>query len=139
MLHGLEMHLAVMHKAVAEFDPRLVIVDPITNLVAVGDINETKALLTRLIDYLKSREITGVFTSLTEGGDPMEQTVLGVSSLMDTWLLLRHLEANGERNRALYVLKSRGMAHSNQIREFVMSDRGVDLVDIYAGPAGVLT
>jgi circadian clock protein KaiC len=138
-LYGLEMHLAVMHKAIRAFKPRLVVVDPITNFVAVGNVTETKALLTRLLDYLKSEEITGIFTSLTEGGDPLEQTAIGVSSLMDTWLLLRHLEANGERNRVLYVLKSRGMAHSNQVREFVMTDRGVDLVDIYAGPAGVLT
>lgn len=137
---GLEMHLAIMHQQVEEFDPHVVVVDPITNLMSVGTLGEVGAMLTRLIDFLKGRATTAIFTSLTSGGDAPEQTEVGVSSLMDTWMLLRFLEENGERNRGLYVLKSRGMAHSNQVRELVMSDRGIELVDIYdAGAAGVLT
>jgi hypothetical protein len=96
-------------------------------------------MLARLMDFLKGRGITALFTSLTSGSDNPETTDVGVSSLMDTWLLLRNLEANGERNRGLYVLKSRGMAHSNQIREFTLSDQGAKLVDVYRGQAGVLT
>ena len=96
-------------------------------------------MLMRLIDYLKTCEVTAMFTSLTEGGSPVEQSSVGVSSLIDTWLLVRDIEMSGERNRGLYVLKSRGMAHSNQIREFVLTDQGVRLLDVYSGSAGVLT
>lgn len=138
-LFGLEMHLATMHRLIEEFDPRVVVIDPITNLAAIGTSLEIRTMLTRLIDFLKSRLTTGFFTSLTAGGDDLEQTEVGVSSLMDTWLLVRMIEGSGERNRGLYVLKSRGMAHSNQVREFVMSSRGIDLVDVYVGPSGVLT
>ena len=137
---GLEMHLAMMHQQVEEFDPHVVVVDPVTNLMSVGTLGEVGAMLTRLIDFFKSRATTAIFTSLTSGRDAPEQTRVGVSSLMDTWMLLRFLEENGERNRGLYVLKSRGMAHSNQVRELVMSDRGIELVEVYdAGSAGVLT
>jgi circadian clock protein KaiC len=138
-LHGLEMHLATLHRQIEAFQPRLVIVDPVTSLISVGTEAESKAMLVRLMDYLKSQQITGLFTSLTGGGDVLERTEIGISSLMDTWLLLRFIESNGERNRGLYVLKSRGMAHSNQIREFLLTDNGVELVDTYLGPAGVLT
>jgi circadian clock protein KaiC len=138
-LYGLEMHLATLHRQIEEFQPRLVIVDPVTSLISVGTEAESKAMLVRLMDYLKSQQITGLFTSLTDGGDVLERTEIGISSLMDTWLLLRFIESNGERNRGLYVLKSRGMAHSNQIREFLLTDSGVELVDTYLGPAGVLT
>jgi circadian clock protein KaiC len=96
-------------------------------------------MLMRLIDYLKSRQITAIFTSLTGAGDALEQTQVGISSVMDTWLLLRCIESTGERNRGLYVLKSRGMAHSNQVREFLLTDNGVELTDVYVGPSGVLT
>jgi circadian clock protein KaiC len=96
-------------------------------------------MVTRLIDTFKSRQITAIFTSLTSDGGPAESSDVGVSSQMDAWLLLRNLESNGERNRGLYVLKSRGMAHSNQIREFVLTDHGVQLLDVYVGPAGLLT
>jgi len=138
-LHGLEMHLAVMHRTVEEIDPALVVIDPITNLQSIGTQLDVSAMLVRLIDFLKSRSATAIFTSLTAGGDDLEQTEVGVSSLMDTWLLVRIIEGNGERNRGLYVLKARGTAHSNQVREFVMSERGIELLDIYTGAAGVLT
>ena len=137
--YGLEMHLATIHQMVEQFEPRLVIIDPVTNLLNAGTELEARAMLLRLIDYLKSKQITGVFNSLTGGGAELEQTEEGVSSLMDAWLLLRFIESNGERNRALYLLKARGMGHSNQVRELVFTDEGVDLVDVYLGPAGVLT
>jgi circadian clock protein KaiC len=96
-------------------------------------------MLMRLIDFLKAEQITALFTSLTHGGSSLEQTEVGISSLIDTWLLLRDIELGGERNRGMYVLKSRGMAHSNQIREFLLTNRGVELKDVYVGPEGVLT
>ena len=138
--YSLEMHLAVWHKIINEFKPQVVVVDPITTFISEGDPNEVKAMLTRLIDLLKMRQITGMFTSLTFGAHHnLEQSEVGISSIMDTWLLLRDIETNGERNRGLYVLKSRGMAHSNQIREFLLTDEGIELVDVYVGPGGVLT
>jgi circadian clock protein KaiC len=138
-LHGLEMHLAKMYRAVREFRPQIVVVDPVSDMMAVGSPLQVKAMLMRLIDFLKANGITTLMTSLTAGGDAAEQTEVGISSLIDTWLLVRELETNGERTRGLYVLKSRGMAHSNQVREFLLTDHGVDLVDVYLGPAGVLT
>ncbi len=137
--YGLETHLAALHKLVGEFEPRVVIVDPITNFLKAGTHVEAEAMLMRLIDFLKARQVTAVFTSLTLGGGIQEQTDIGISSLTDTWLLLRDIELGGERNRAMYVLKSRGMAHSNQIREFLLTDHGVELKDVYVGPEGVLT
>jgi circadian clock protein KaiC len=128
-LYGLEMHLATMFKEIAEFQPAVVIVDPITSLMDSGTSSESKAMVIRLIDYLKGKQITSLFTSLTQGGHNLQQSEAAMSSLMDSWLLLQDYEGNGERNRVLYVLKARGMAHSNQIREFLISDRGVDLVD----------
>jgi circadian clock protein KaiC len=138
-LYGLEMHLASIHKMVKDFKPQSVIMDPITNMMSIGEGAEVKAMLTRVIDFLKSQGITTIFNSLTGGGDALEQSEIGISSLMDTWLLVRMLETTGERNRLLYVLKSRGMAHSNQMREFVLSDKGIKLVDVYVGPGEVLT
>jgi circadian clock protein KaiC len=138
-LCGLEMHLATMFKEIAAFQPAVVIVDPITSLLAAGTDSETKGMVTRLIDYLKGKQITSFFTSLTHGGQALQQSEIAMSSLMDSWLLLEDLEGNGERNRVLYVLKARGMAHSNQVREFLISNRGIDLVDAYIGPSGVLT
>lgn len=128
-LYGLEMHLAVMHRTVEEIDPPLVVVDPITNLQMIGTRLDVNAMLVRLIDFLKSRGATAIFTSLTAGGEDLEQSDVGVSSLMDAWLLARIVEGNGERNRGLYVLKARGIAHSNQVRELVMSERGLELLD----------
>jgi circadian clock protein KaiC len=139
-LCGLEQHLGSIIKLVNEFRPTTVVIDPVTNLSAVGSSEEIKAMLTQVIDFCKNRGITALFTSLTEGNGPMEQTDVGVSSLMDTWVLLRNVETlSGERNRLLYVLKSRGMAHSNQVREFVLSDRGIHLTDVYVGAGTVLT
>jgi circadian clock protein KaiC len=138
--YSLEMHLAVLHKLIDEFKPRVFVLDPITTFTTEGDKNEVKSMLTRLVDMLKARQITAILTSLTSGGaTKLEQTEIGLSSLMDTWLFLRDIEFNGERTRGLYVLKSRGMAHSNQIREFLLTDHGIKLVDVYIGPAGVFT
>jgi circadian clock protein KaiC len=139
-LYGLETHLAVMHKQVQEFKPRVVVIDPISNLINTGSPTEVRSMLLRLVDFLKSQQITALFTSLSsQGADSLEETEVGVSSIMDTWLLLRDIELGGERNRGLYVLKSRGMAHSNQIREFVITSKGIDIRDVYVGPQGVLT
>jgi len=138
-LCGLESHLVTMHRMTEEFKPAVVVMDPVTNLVGTGTQNEAKSMLTRLIDYFKTRAITALFTSLTHGGGYEESTEMGISSLMDTWLMVRDIETDGERNRLLYVLKSRGMAHSNQVREFRLTDHGIVLVDTYIGPSGVLT
>jgi circadian clock protein KaiC len=135
---GLEVHLALIHKAISEYKPSIVAVDPITNFLAVGDPNEAKAMLTRLIDFLKLESITAMFTSLTSTQSELEDSEVGVSSLIDTWILVKNIETNGERNRGLYVLKSRGMAHSNQVREFLLTNRGIELVDAYIGSDGVL-
>jgi circadian clock protein KaiC len=135
---GLEVHLALVHKAITEFNPGVVVVDPITNFLAIGDPIETKSMLTRLIDFLKLRQVTGLFTSLTSAESAIEDSEVDVSSLMDTWLLVRTIESNGERNRGLYVLKARGIAHSNQVREFLLTDHGIELIDAYIGAEGVL-
>jgi len=137
-LFGLEMHLVSMFKQILAFRPAVVIVDPMTSLLVAGSESETRAMVTRLIDFLKARQITTLFTSLTHEGSTLQQSEVTISSLMDCWLLLQNIESDGERNRGLYVLKSRGMAHSNQIREFVISRRGIDLVDAYIGPGGML-
>jgi circadian clock protein KaiC len=137
--HGLEMHLLMTHLLVEQHRPAIVVIDPVTNLVSGGSVGEVHAMAMRLVDYLKGRGITTVMTTLTEGGSHLEQSVINISSLIDTWLLVRTIESGGERNRGLYVLKSRGMAHSNQIREFRLSDHGVELLDVYLGPGGVLT
>jgi len=136
---GIEEHLGLAHKAISRFQPRVVVVDPVTNLIVVGAQHEVRSMLTRLIDFLKARKITGIFTSFTAAGVPPDASELAVSSLMDTWLLLQSIEVGGERNRRLYVLKSRGMGHSNQIREFVLTNHGLQLPDVYLGPEGALT
>ncbi len=136
---GLESHLVNLHKLVVEFKPEAVVMDPITNLLAIGNDAEIKGMLTRVIDFLKNEGVTTLFTSLTTGGSALEQSEVGISSLMDTWLLLSMVQSASERNRVLYLLKSRGMAHSNQMREFVLSDKGIDLVDVYTGSGGVFT
>jgi circadian clock protein KaiC len=138
-LHGLEMHLLRAYELVEEFKPSVIVFDPITNLTATGDLGEVKAMLMRLLDFLKLKGVTTMFISLTEGGEALEQTEIGISSLMDVWLLLRDLEYNGERNRTLYVLKARGLAHSNQVREFVLTNKGIDLVEVYLGDGQTLT
>ncbi len=138
-LYGLEMHLAVTHKVVNEFKPDVVILDPI-NTFFIGDKEfEVKTLIMRIVDFLKVNQITALFTSLTPAECNRESSDVGISSLIDTWLLLRDIELNGERNRGMYVLKSRGMANSNQIREFVLTNHGVELRDVYIGASGMLT
>jgi circadian clock protein KaiC len=138
-LYGLEMHLAATHKAVNAFKPDIVILDPINTFV-IGDKEiEVKTMLMRIVDFLKENQITALFTSLTSGQSALESSDAGISSLIDTWLLLRDIEFDGERNRGMYVLKSRGMANSNQIREFILTGHGVELREVYIGASGVLT
>ncbi len=138
-LYGLETHLTTCIKLVNRFKPAVVILDPINAFVVGENQVEVKAMLLRLVDFFKMNRITAFCTSLTSIESNIETTDIYVSSLIDTWLLLRDIEIGGERNRALYVLKSRGMAHSNQIREFKLTDHGIELLDVYVGPAGVLT
>ena len=137
--HGLEMHLVVFHKLVQEYQPQIVIFDPISSLIQVGNRKDATAMLTRLIDFLKMQRITALMTNLTSGGEALEKTDADISSIVDTWLLLRDIELGGERNRAIHILKSRGMAHSNQVREFLLTDGGIELQDVYMGPEGILT
>jgi circadian clock protein KaiC len=137
--YGLEMHLAIIHKIVQEFQPRVVVIDPIGSLIQAGNRRDAHTMLIRLIDFLKQRQVTAFLTNLTSGGDALEKTDVEISSIVDSWLFMRDIELDGERNRALYVLKSRGMAHSNQLREFRLTERGVDLLNVYVGPEGVLT
>ncbi len=136
---GLEMHLAGMLRMIDEVKPAVVVIDPISNLNSVAVLEDVKEMLARIIDYMKMQGITAVFTDLSHTGSSLEATEAGISSLMDTWILLRDIELNGERNRGMYVLKSRGMSHSNQIREFIISREGISLKDVYIGPGGVLT
>jgi len=136
---GVEMHLLRIHKLVEKTKPASVIIDPVTNLITGSSGLQVHSMLMRLIDFLKERGITAIFTSLTAASGNLEQTEVGISSLIDTWLILRDIELNGERNRCLYVIKSRGMAHSNQLREFVMTPQGLQLIPAYVGSGGVLT
>ena len=138
-LNGLEMHLVAIHKQINDFKPAAVILDPITNLITVGSISEIKSMLMRLIDFLQAEQITVLFTALSLNQAVNEQTDEGVSSLVDAWMQVKDIEFNGERNRGLYIMKSRGMKHSNQVREFIITDQGLDLVNVYLGPEGVLT
>jgi circadian clock protein KaiC len=138
-LHGLEHHLSVMHRQIAAFKPAVVVIDPVTTMLTEGAAHDVRSMLLRLMDYMKSLQITAYLVSLSHNNSPVEQSEAEISSLIDTWLLVRDLENGGERNRGLYILKSRGMAHSNQIREFVLGHRGVELLDVYLGPAGMLT
>jgi circadian clock protein KaiC len=116
-----------------------VVFDPINSLLQAGTQRDATAMIIRLIDFLKVHQISSFMTNLIAGGQAAENTGMEISSLVDTWLLLRDVELSGERNRALYILKSRGMAHSNQIREFLLTDRGIELQEVYRGPQGVLT
>lgn len=137
--YGLETHLSTSIKLINIFKPDIVVLDPINAFVLGENESDVKTMLLRLIDFLKLRRITAFFTSLTTGGEAIEMSDVYISSLIDTWLLLRDIEIGGERNRGLYVLKSRGMAHSNQIREFKLTNQGIELVDVYVGAEGVLT
>jgi len=138
-MYGLEMHLATFHKLVLDFQPRVFIFDPINSMGTQNNHPDASGTLTRLIDFLKMQGITTMLTSMTSAGDVLEKSDANISSLVDTWLLLRNIELDGERNRAMYVLKSRGMSHSNQLREFVLTARGIELTDVYLGAEGVLT
>jgi circadian clock protein KaiC len=137
-LCGLETHLAMILAAVTEFEPRVIVLDPLSDFLVVGSHSDVKGMLTRLIDYLKMKQITALFISLTSAEHEVQQSEAGISSLIDCWLLLRSLEQGGERNRVLYLLKSRGMAHSTQVREFLLTDEGVDLVDVCVSAGGVM-
>ena len=137
--YGLETHLSTIHKAIDEFKPSAVVIDPISSFLPIGNSFEVKEMLLRLVDFLKNKGITSLCTDLTHGGLSSEKTDVGISSLMDTWILLRSLECNGERNRTIYIAKSRGMGHSHQIREFLLTDEGVELVNVYVGTSEVLT
>lgn len=139
-LNGLERHLVTVHKCISEYKPQAVVIDPISNLVSVGSLSEVRSMLTRLIDFLKVNNITTLFTALVSGRNGrMEMTEEGVSSLVDTWLSVRDLEGIGERNRGLSILKARGMSHSNQVREFLVTDKGIQLLDVVIGPMGIIT
>ncbi|MEO7867440.1 MAG: circadian clock protein KaiC [Candidatus Eisenbacteria bacterium] len=137
--YGLETHLAALHKMVKAFKPQVVIVDPVSNFLKAGTSTEAEAMLMRLIDFLKAGQITGLFTSLSHAESMADETGIGITSLIDTWFLLREMESGGERNRGMYVMKARGTAHSNQVREFLLTGRGIALEDVYVGADGVLT
>lgn len=136
-LYGLEMHLARMHRDVKRFSPSVVVIDPISAFR--GPPSEVHSTLLRMVDLLKSEGITGLFTSLRTAGSLVDSTDRELSSLMNSWIKLVEVDANGERNRVLYVIKSRGMSHSNQVREYRMTDGGLELINAYIGPEGVLT
>lgn len=138
-LFGLEHHLSTTIKLIDKVNPQIVVLDPIDAFIMGGNQTEVKIMLLRIVDYLKMRNITALFASLTNGRENQELTDMAISSLIDTWLLLRDIEIGGERNRGLYILKSRGMDHSNQIREFILTENGIELLDVYVGPEGVLT
>lgn len=139
-VHGLEMHLVLLHNIIDEFKPSVVILDPVSNMQSAGTLDESANLFVRLVDFLRKKKITGLLVNLTgAGAASLEMTEEGLSSMVDTWLLLRDVEVGGERNRLMYVLKSRGMAHSNQMREFLITSKGVKLVDICLGEEGILT
>ena len=138
-LFGLEHHLTTTLKLINKVNPQIVVLDPIDAFIIGENQTEVKTMLLRIVDYLKMRNITAFFASLTQGAGNLELTDMAMSSLIDTWLLLRDIEIGGERNRGLYILKSRGMNHSNQIREFILTEHGIELLDVYVGPEGVLT
>jgi KaiC/GvpD/RAD55 family RecA-like ATPase len=127
--YGLEAHLAMMHKMINDFRPQIVVVDPISNFIASGTLSEAETMLVRLVDLLKSQGITSLFTNLAHGGGIQEETDVGISSIIDTWLLLRDTERDGKRSGVVYVLKSRGMAHSKQVKGFQLTDKGIELTE----------
>jgi circadian clock protein KaiC len=134
--YGLETHLATMHHVVANFKPTVIVIDPVTNLMTVGTSADVQAMLTRIIDHLKTENITAMLASLAPGQNPAERTETTISSLMDTWIVLENEQVGGRHRRGLYVLKSRGMAHSNELREFVLTDRGLQVLDGTGEPYG---
>ncbi|MDF2450893.1 MAG: KaiC-like protein [Bacteroidota bacterium] len=140
-LNGLELHLLTLRKLIKEFNPTTVVIDPISNLITVGSDHEVRSMLVRLIDMLKINNITAMFTSLSKQTEHIRPDLgeESVSSLVDTWLTVRDIEGVGERNRGIYIIKSRGVGHSNQVREFVITDDGIRLLDVEFGPNGILT
>lgn len=139
-LNGLERHLVMLHRHINEFKPQAVIIDPISNLISVGSFSDVRSMLTRMIDFLKVNGITALFTALISvRNGQAEMAEEGVSSLVDNWISVRDLEGIGERNRGLSILKARGMAHSNQVREFLITDHGIQLLDVIIGPEGIIT
>jgi circadian clock protein KaiC len=138
-LYGLETHLATMYREVTDFDPTAVVIDPMSALISAGVTGDVHSMVLRLVDFLKSRGVTALFTNLGAAAGENATTEIQISSLMDAWLLLYNRESNGEHNRQLYLLKSRGMAHSNQVREFILSSEGIKLRDAYVGQEGVVT
>lgn len=136
-LYGLEAHLVNIYNMVNQFQPKIVVLDPISNLLTIGSADEVKSIMTRLLDFMKSKQMTILSTSLVNMGQI--ETEIGISSLMDSWIDLKAVEVNGERNRTIDILKTRGLAHSNQIREFQLTDNGIKLIDVYIGPGGMLT
>ena len=140
-LNGLELHLLTLRKLIREFKPTTVIIDPISNLISVGSEHEVRSMLVRLIDMLKANNITAMFTSLNKQTDALRPDLAeeSVSSLVDTWITVRDMEGIGERNRGLFIIKARGMGHSNQVREFIITPNGIELLDVELGPDGILT
>ena len=136
---GLEMQLTMMHKAVSKFDPQVAIIDPLNGFVTGGNVNEVKSMLMRLADFLKTRQISSVFTQLISSNATHMENDVAISSMIDSWLMMHDIEIGGERNRCLYIIKSRGMAHSNQVRECRITDHGLELCEVYVGAGGVLT
>lgn len=140
-LNGLELHLLTLRKLIKEFKPTTIIIDPISNLISVGSEHEVRSMLVRLIDMLKANNITALFTSLNKQTDNFRPDLAeeSVSSLVDTWITVRDMEGVGERNRGIFIIKARGMGHSNQVREFVITSNGIELLDVELGPNGILT
>lgn len=140
-LNGLELHLLTLRKLIKEFKPTTVVIDPISNLITVGSQQEVRSMLVRLIDMLKANNITALFTSLNKQTENFRQDLgeESVSSLVDTWITVRDMEGIGERNRGIFIVKARGMGHSNQVREFVITAKGIELLDVELGPQGILT
>lgn len=140
-LNGLELHLLTLRKLIKEFEPTTIIIDPISNLITVGSEHEVRSMLVRLIDMLKAHNITALFTSLNKQTDNFRPDLAeeSVSSLVDTWITVRDMEGIGERNRGIFIIKARGMGHSNQVREFVITSKGIELLDVELGPNGILT
>lgn len=140
-LNGLELHLLTLRKLIKEFKPTTIVIDPISNLINVGSEQEVRSMLVRLIDMLKANNITALFTSLNKQTDNFRPDLAeeSVSSLVDTWITVRDMEGIGERNRGIFIVKARGMGHSNQVREFVITTNGIELLDVELGPQGILT
>ncbi len=138
-MYGLEMHLAKTYNSINQFQPNIVVMDPINAFVSLENGIGVKAMMVRLVDFLKGKGITALFTNLATGDSYLEHNDVDISSLIDTWLQLRHMEMDGKLNRCMYIIKSRGMAHSNQIREFILTEQGIELVDVCSESRGVLT